>query len=40
MTPFYAIYSYHSEFIWDVKDNIPEGEAPAAYQHVAAINAE
>src|SRR5579862_7939740 len=39
-TPFYAMYGYHSEFTWDVADDIPEGEAPAARRRAAAINAE
>ena len=34
------MYSYHPEFTWDVEDDIPEGEAPAAHQRAAAINAE
>jgi hypothetical protein len=40
MTPFYAMYGYHPEFTWDVEDDIPEGEAPAAQQRAAAISNE
>jgi len=39
-TPFYAMYGYHPDFTWDVEDDIPEGEAPAARRRAAAINAE
>ena len=29
-TPFYAMYGFHPEFTWDVEDDVPGGEAPAA----------
>jgi hypothetical protein len=34
------MYGYHPEFTWDVEDDIPKGEAPAARQRATAINAE
>ena len=39
-TPFYALHGFHPEFTWDVEDDIPEGEAPAARQRATAIQAE
>ena len=37
---FYAMYSYYPEFTWDVKGDVPEGEALATHCWVAEIMAE
>ena len=37
MILFYTIYNYYPKFTWDVKSNVPEGEALATYHQAAKI---
>ena len=37
ITPFYAMYGYNPEFIWDVEVDVPGREAPTARDRAVRI---